>query len=75
MLVSGHLQPSSAEALVYRGCPCLGPPVPEQVRIGDKAPTLLWLLVLLRGRSRGRGVLVHFAFTCVEEYLRFRRLT
>ena len=29
----------------------------------------LWLLVLLRGRSRGRGVLVHFALRCVLEYL------
>ena len=44
MFLSGHPRPSSAEALVYRGCPCRNPPVcppmPRQVGIGDKAPTL-----------------------------------
>ena len=44
MLLSGHPRPSSAEALVYRGCPCRDPPVcppmPRQDGIGDTAPTL-----------------------------------
>ena len=35
----------------------------------EQSANPLWLLVLLRGRSRGRGVLVHFALTCVLEYL------
>ena len=52
--------------------PTVCPPMPKQYGIGDKAPTLLWLLVLLRGRSR--GVIVHFPFTCVLEYLHDQKI-
>ena len=38
--LSGHPRPSSAEALVYRGCPCRDPPVGHRVHCG-KAPTLV----------------------------------
>ena len=42
--LSGHPRPSSADALVCRGCPCLDPsvcpPMPRQDGIGSKAPTL-----------------------------------
>ena len=31
-LVSGHLRPSSVEALVYGGCPCQDPPVCHRVQ-------------------------------------------
>ena len=53
---------------MYRGRPCrdpVGPSMPRQDGIGDKSANPLWLLVLLCGR----GLLVHFAFTCVLEYL------
>ena len=64
-------RPSSAEALVY---PWVSLPGATSVPSDDQAgwhrgqsANPLWLLVLLGGRSR--GVLVHFAFTCVLEYL------
>ena len=44
--VSGHPQPSSFEALVYRGCPCRDPPVCHRVQ-GDSVAKRQPLCVLV----------------------------
>ena len=68
-LVSGHLRPSSVEALVYRGCPCRDPPVCHRVQ-GDsvaKRQPFCVLVGVLTSRVLCARVRGHVSRSCATE--------